>query len=145
MFTVVTSNRRQLPESSALLVEKVTGDGEDGLCLSNSPAESVAALQEIAETPGVMVHLQVRGAVSAQSLSRREKNTAVTSVCSGAKLRAKLTARLTVSQVTHCSFQPLQLQNINLVFSSSTELKQEVWFNLHKTNCRQGQFQGSGL
>lgn len=37
--------------------EKVTGDGENGLCLSDSPAESAAALQEITETHRVMVHI----------------------------------------------------------------------------------------
>lgn len=36
---------------------RCSGEGENGRCLSYSPAESVAALQEITETPRVMVHL----------------------------------------------------------------------------------------
>lgn len=56
-FTVLTSDCTSIPESSALLGEKVTGDGENGLCLSNSPAESAAAVQEITEAPRVVVHL----------------------------------------------------------------------------------------
>lgn len=59
-------NVHKVPESSAPPAEKVTGDGENGHCLPYSPTESVAALQEITETPGVMVHLQVRGVVCVQ-------------------------------------------------------------------------------
>ena len=54
---VTASKRHKVPESSAPPDEKVTGDGENGVGLSHPPAESVAALQEIAETPRVMEHL----------------------------------------------------------------------------------------
>lgn len=59
---MVASTRHKVPECPALLAQKVTGDGENGVRLSDPPAEGVAALQEIPETPGVVVHLQVRGA-----------------------------------------------------------------------------------
>lgn len=101
VFTVVTSTRQKVPESFAPVSEKVTEDGENGLWLSYSPAKSVAALQEVTETHRVMVHLQVRGAAVGWALCRRVKDTECS--CCTAVCLAKLTAKLTASQVTHSS------------------------------------------
>lgn len=87
------SNDNKVPESSARLGEKVTWDGEDGLCLSFSPAKSVAALQEVTEAPRVVVHLQVKR----RFVPRRvEEVRAVAAVP-----RSVLTAKLKASRVTH--------------------------------------------
>lgn len=37
----------------------MTGDGENGNCVSYPPPKSPAALQKVVEAPGIMVHIQV--------------------------------------------------------------------------------------